>query len=289
MFPPSLPLGATARQARRSCRSYGETRSASFGTGFFSHSAPSRRTLIELASNRIILALDWRPFMMFPSATTRLLPVLAICLAASLPYVSSAGNYFVNDDFGVVQLLSQKPLLYFPRWFVTSWMDDIWGATQDEIRPFPAVTYQLAAIWGATSTVANHVTNIAFHAANALLVLAIARAVAGLSVIASTFAALVFAVLPLHAESVVWITGRVDTIPALFFLGSFLAYALWRRGEEKSTRLYLCSLPCSSAPSSASRTPSSWWRRSSSTISWPSDGRSASRGRGWRLTFPSRL
>ena len=113
------------------------------------------------------------------SLTKRFLAALAICLAASLPYVSSAGNYFVNDDFGVVQLLSQKPPLYFPRWFVTSWMDDIWGATQDEIRPFPAVTYQLAALWGATSTVANHVTNIAFHAANALLVLAIARAVVG--------------------------------------------------------------------------------------------------------------
>jgi hypothetical protein len=41
---------------------------------------------------------------------------------------------------------------------------------------------------------------------------------------------------------VVWITGRVDTIPAVFFLGSFLAYALWRRGDAKSTRLYLCSI-----------------------------------------------
>ena len=180
--------------------------------------------------------------MRLQPATKRLLAVLAICLAASLPYVSSADNYFVNDDFGVVQLLSQKPPLYFPRWFVTSWMDDIWGATQDEIRPFPAVTYQLAAIWGATSTLANHVTNIAFHAANALLVLAIARAVVGVSFIASTYAALVFAILPLHAESVAWITGRVDTIPALFFLGSFLAYAHWRRGGAKSTRLYLCSI-----------------------------------------------
>ena len=177
-----------------------------------------------------------------PSPTNRLLAALAICLAATLPYVSSAGNYFVNDDFGVVQLLSQKPPLYFPRWFVTSWMDDIWGATQDEIRPFPAVTYQLAALWGATSPLANHVTNIGFHAANALLVLGIARAVAALSFIASTYAALAFAILPLHAESVVWITGRVDTIPALFFLGSFLAYAQWRRGEATSTRLYLCSL-----------------------------------------------
>jgi hypothetical protein len=171
-----------------------------------------------------------------------LLAVLAICLAASLPFVSSVCNYFVNDDFGVVQLLSQKPPLYFPRWFVTSWMDNIWGAPQDEIRPFPAVTYQLAAIWGATAPLANHVTNIAFHAANALLVLAIARGVAGMSFIASTYAALVFAVLPLHAESVAWITGRVDTIPALFFLGSFLAYARWRRGDAQSTRLYVCSL-----------------------------------------------
>jgi hypothetical protein len=176
------------------------------------------------------------------SAPARVYAVLAICLAASLPYVSSSRNYFVNDDFGVVQLLSQKPPLYFPRWFVTSWMDDIWGGPLDEIRPFPAVTYQLAALGGATSTLANHVTNIVFHAANALLVLAIAYKVAGLSFIASTCAALVFAVLPLHAESVAWITGRVDTIPAVFFLGSFLAYALWRRGDAKSTRLYLCSI-----------------------------------------------
>ena len=40
--------------------------------------------------------------MRLQSATKRLLAVLAICLAASLPYVSSADNYFVNDDFGVV-------------------------------------------------------------------------------------------------------------------------------------------------------------------------------------------
>ena len=171
-----------------------------------------------------------------------LLAALVIVLAASLPYVSTASNYFVNDDFGVVQLLSQKPPLYFPKWFVTSWMDDIWGATQDEVRPFPAVTYQLAAMWGATSTVANHVMNIAFHAANALLVLSIARAVVGMSLAAATFAGLVFATLPLHAESVVWITGRVDTIPAFFFLGSFLAYACWRRGAGSSPRLYVCSI-----------------------------------------------
>ena len=95
---------------------------------------------------------------------------------------------------------------------------------------------------GSGVAVANHLTNIAFHAASALLVLAVARIAAGLSLLASTFAALVFAILPLHAESVAWITGRVDTIPAVFFLGSFLAYAPWRQRGMESTRIYLCSL-----------------------------------------------
>ena len=83
-----------------------------------------------------------------------------------------------------------------------------------------------------------------------------------MSLAAATFAALVFAILPLHAESVVWITGRVDTIPALFFLGSFLAYALLApRRARIDAALRSARSSCSSARSSASRTPSSWWPR----------------------------
>jgi len=163
---------------------------------------------------------------------------LAVCVAATVPYLSTIHNYFVADDFGVVQLLSGKPAFYFPRWFVTSWMDEIWGTTNDEIRPFPALTYQLTARWGAASPVANHVVNIAIHAANALLVLTISRTVARVSLPAALFAALVFAALPIHAESVAWITGRVDTIPAFFYVSSFLAYAWWRRSGTGLNRTY---------------------------------------------------
>ena len=108
---------------------------------------------------------------------TLALAMLAICLAAALPYLSTIDNYFAQDDFGVVQLLAGKPASYFPRWFTTTWMDDIWGFIPDEIRPFPAVTYQFTALWGAASPVANHVVNIAFHVANGLLVFAVARVV----------------------------------------------------------------------------------------------------------------
>ena len=160
--------------------------------------------------------------------TQRRLVLLLVVLAAAVPYLPTINDYFVQDDFGVVWLLSTKPAGYFPRWFVSPWMDDIWGYMPDEIRPFPAVTYQVAALWGAASPFANHVINIGFHAVNALLVLGVAETAAGLSLGPAAFAAVVFAVLPMQTESVAWITGRVDSMPACFYLASFLLYARWR-------------------------------------------------------------
>jgi hypothetical protein len=165
---------------------------------------------------------------------------LIVCLAAVLPYLSTLNDYFVQDDFGVVWLLSRKPWSYFPRWFVTTWMDDIWGFTLDEIRPFPAVTYQIGALWGAASPVVNHAMNVALHAGNGLLVLSIARSAAGLGCLASTFAAVLFVLLPTQAESVAWITGRVDSLPAFVYLGAFLLYTRWRQLDD--ARLYWASV-----------------------------------------------
>jgi hypothetical protein len=160
--------------------------------------------------------------------------------AAVAPYLPTLDDYFVQDDFGVVWLLADKPWSTFPRWFHTTWMDDIWGYTPDEIRPFPALSYRIAAMAGAGSPVANHVINVAFHAANGLLVLALARFAAGLALVPATAAAVVFVVLPVQAESVAWVTGRVDSMPAFFYLAAFVLYARWR--ATSSPALYLSSL-----------------------------------------------
>jgi hypothetical protein len=167
---------------------------------------------------------------------------LAICLAAILPYTSTVADYFVRDDFGGMQLLASKPATYFPRWFVSSWMDEIWGFVADEVRPFTAVSYQLSALAGAASPVGHHLMNLAIHAGNGLLVFGIARVAGSLSLWASLFAALIWVLLPVHAESVAWITGRVDSLPALFYLASFLAYAWWRARGSASSGAYVASL-----------------------------------------------
>ena len=164
----------------------------------------------------------------------RVLLALVVFLGAAVPYLPTIDDYFVQDDFGVVGLLSTKPLTYFPRWFVSPWMDEIWGEPPDELRPFPAVTYQAAALFGAGSPVANHAINITFHAMNAWLVFRIAEVAVGLAPAAAAFAGLVFALLPMQAESVAWVTGRVDSMPACFYLASFLLFHMWRVGARAS-------------------------------------------------------
>ena len=93
-------------------------------------------------------------------------PWAIVFMAAVIAYVVTIDDYFVRDDFGVVQLLAQKPWSSFPRWFASSWMDEIWGYVPDEVRPFPALSYQLTALGGPVSPLPHHALNILIHAAN---------------------------------------------------------------------------------------------------------------------------
>ena len=168
----------------------------------------------------------------------RALAAGAIVMAAALAYGATIDNYFIQDDFGVVWLLAQKPAGYFPTWFVTSWMDNIWGFTPDEVRPFVAVTYQAAALLGPATPWPNHAINIAFHAGTALLVWGTALHAARVGLVAATVAAVVFVVLPNQAETVAWITGRVDSMPALFYVAAVLAWIRWRRTGRRGAYVW---------------------------------------------------
>ncbi len=161
-------------------------------------------------------------------------PVCLVVAAACLPYLSTINDYFLQDDFGVVQLLVSRPWSTLPRWFTMPWMEQIWGYTPDEIRPFVAFTYQLTGKWAPARPELHHIFNIVLHAGNALLVMAVGRAAAGLSPVTAAFAGIIFAVLPSQAESVAWITGRVDSMPTFFYLATFLAYARWRQSRRWS-------------------------------------------------------
>lgn len=78
-----------------------------------------------------------------------------------------------------------------------------------------------------------HAENIAWHAANALLVFLIASLLLQ-NTGAALFVALLFALHPMHAESAAWISERKDMLYAFFMLLSTLLYLHWKRTPGKT-------------------------------------------------------
>ncbi len=84
-------------------------------------------------------------------------------------------------------------------------------------------------LWGFSAT-GYHIVNILIHFANTVLLW---RLFARLAVPGSWFAAAVFAVHPLHTESVAWIMARKDMLATLFCL---MALFVWLRFIESPSR-----------------------------------------------------
>jgi hypothetical protein len=160
---------------------------------------------------------------------TAVIPIALVCLASILPFISTIHSYFLADDFGVVQLLARVDTFHVLSLFTSPWTDHIYGDVADELRPTVALAFQFSSQWGIASPPAYHIVNITVHVLNSLLVFAIARFVAKLPLPASTFSASLFAVLPIHSETLGWLQGLSDSVPAFFYLASFLVYASWRR------------------------------------------------------------
>jgi protein O-mannosyl-transferase len=84
-----------------------------------------------------------------------------------------------------------------------------------------------------------HIVNVLFHIANTILLfLVLARMTKGLW--QSAFIAGLFALHPLHVESVAWIAERKDVLSTLFWLLTMLAYAQY--AERKSAGRYIAVL-----------------------------------------------
>jgi protein O-mannosyl-transferase len=81
-----------------------------------------------------------------------------------------------------------------------------------------------------------HLTNVVLHAVSTLLLFAFFKQTTG-NLWRSAFVAFVFALHPLHVESVAWIAERKDALCALFWMLTLLAYA--RYAERPSAVRYV--------------------------------------------------
>jgi protein O-mannosyl-transferase len=86
----------------------------------------------------------------------------------------------------------------------------------------------------------HHVVNVLWHAANAVLLFLVLRQTTG-SLWRSAFVAAVFAVHPLRAESVAWISERKDVLSGFFFMltiGAYDRYVKELRAQGSRTKTY---------------------------------------------------
>lgn len=156
----------------------------------------------------------------------------AIFLAALLVYIPAMSAGFIWDDD---QEITANPSLRSVAGLVEIWS----GASAADYLPLKTtMLWAEYHLWGARPE-PYHVVNILLHAADAVLVwLALRR----LGIPGAWLAGFFFAIHPVHAESVAWISERKNTLSLLFFLLSALAYFRFEKTERR--RDYALALGC---------------------------------------------
>jgi tetratricopeptide (TPR) repeat protein len=127
-------------------------------------------------------------------------------------------------------------------------------------------------LWG-DAVVGYHLTNFALHALSACLVVLIVRQ---LSLPGAWLAGFVFALHPVHVESVAWISEQKSTLSGVFCLASLLAYLHFDKSRRKSnywlaTCLFVLALLSKTVTATlpAVLLVIFWWRRG--RIEWKRD------------------
>jgi hypothetical protein len=177
-----------------------------------------------------VSALPFRPL-----ATTAIcLAILALTFAAYTP-VFQAGyvwdddswlttNPAISEPHGLHAIWTTAPRMqYYPLLFTSFWLEHrLWG--------FEPLGY--------------HLDNVLLHACNAIL---LGLILSVLRVPGAFWVAALFAVHPVHVESVAWVTERKNVLSGFFCLGSALAYLEFTRERRRAVyavalALFACAL-----------------------------------------------
>jgi len=149
-----------------------------------------------------------------------------------LLFLPALGNEFVNWD-------DERNFVLNPNYRGLGWTEIHWMWTSHLLGRYVPVTWMTIGldytIWG-MNPLGYHLTSVLFHTVNAVLFYFLALGLLRLALrgrpremqaripIGALFAALVFSLHPLRAESVAWVTERRDVVSGMFFLLAILAY-----------------------------------------------------------------
>jgi protein O-mannosyl-transferase len=157
------------------------------------------------------------------------LPLIASGLAIGA-YVSSLGFPFVFDD--LPQILNNPRVhewVYLPQYFTHGLWSHL-GMPDNYYRPLFLVWMLLNFKVFGTDPKGWHLVGLLMHAVVTWLVYRLAARDLR-DKLAAGFAAIIFALHPIHVESVSWVSGLDEPLYAGFFLATVLCYFRWRNGD----------------------------------------------------------
>lgn len=167
--------------------------------------------------------------------TPQILVALALIALTVIVYAQMRDHQFLTYDDGVYitsNVVVQRGLtLDGIRWALTS-LDFNW-------HPMTWFTHMLDVQLFGVNAGPHKLMNAAFHTANSLLLLALLTRMTGMFWRSAAVAGL-WAVHPLHVESVAWIAERKDVLSTLFLLITVWVYVSWTR--RRSTLTYALML-----------------------------------------------
>jgi protein O-mannosyl-transferase len=170
----------------------------------------------------------------------------ALALLAALPYLNTLFNGFVYDDLW--QVLGNpyiKSFGFLPKIFGTT----VWSfrgaqGVSNYYRPMMTLSYLICYKLFGPLAYGFHLANVCFHAGVTVLVFAVALELFGDRALAWV-AACLFALHPVHTESVDWIAAITGLEVTFFYLLTFwLFLKLPARDGGRSVRVKLALLAC---------------------------------------------
>src|SRR6266496_4735839 len=176
-------------------------------------------------------ASGWGSCVCGRSAKSRVMDLLVCLVLVAVTWAvfgQTLGHDFVNFDDHVY--VYENPLVI--RGFS---MEGIIGAfTHTHARnwhPLTTLSHMLDCQLYGLNAGGHHLTNVILHTISVLLLFLVLKQMTG-AFWQSAFVAGVFAIHPLHVESVAWVAERKDVLSAVFFMLTLLAYVRYARAPS---------------------------------------------------------
>lgn len=157
-----------------------------------------------------------------PYIIIALLIILIFGKVGHLGYTWSDDNYFISKQHYFMRDLRNIPNAFLQDGFISS------GKLSNYYRPMNIVSYIVDAQYCQTNPSCYHLTTFIVHIIFSLILFIFLQKI-GISRLIALLLTLLFSVHPTITSTVAWIPGRIDSLPGVFFLASFLFFLKWER------------------------------------------------------------